>query len=246
MTGPDVTAPALAIEAVSYGYTAKTPVLHDIEFTVEGGVVGILGNNGAGKSTLLKLAAGLMAPSRGRVRVLGVDIAREPLKARRSTAFLPESLTLDGMLTPREFLHFVADLRGLPDPAAKIEHLLERLGGAPHADSLFREISFGMRRKVGVASAFLTGAPLVVLDEPGNGLDVASLTAVEALIGEHAASGGVVLMSSHDMAFVARSCSTVRVIAAGREVARGTPDELVRAASATDLHQAFQSLASAT
>lgn len=236
-----MTPPALVFEGASFAYPGGPPVVDGLDCAVASGVLGILGNNGVGKSTLLKLAAGLTEPDRGVVRVHGVDTRRGA--ARALTAFLPESLEVDGKLTPAEFLEFVARVRGVEAPSRAVAGLLERLGAAGDADRLMRELSFGARRKVGLAAALMGETPLVVLDEPGTGLDVASLDRVEGLIAERVAAGATVVLSSHDMAFVARTCGRLVVLTGGGRAVTTDPEALVRETGEPDLHHAFRAVA---
>jgi ABC-type multidrug transport system ATPase subunit len=223
--------------AVTHGY-GGVPVLRGLELTVEPGAVAVLGPNGAGKSTLLRLATGLSAPQSGKVYLLGDDTKKGRDQALAHTAYLPENLYLDGYLTPREFLQFVADIRGVADGEARAVLLLEQLGGTPHADRLFKELSFGMQRKVGLAAAFMGGVPLMVLDEPDTGLDVTALSRLEGMIADTVAEGRTVLLSSHDMGFVERSCARVVVLGDGQVAWSGSSAELVAATGSTNLHDA--------
>jgi ABC-2 type transport system ATP-binding protein len=235
-----VTPPALVFEGASFAYRGGPPVVEGLDCALAGGVLGVLGNNGVGKSTVLKLAAGLTEPDRGTVRVRGVDTRRGA--ARGLTAFLPESLEVDGKLTPGEFLKFVAEVRGVPDPSGAANRLLERLGAAAEADRLMRELSFGARRKVGLAAALMGDTPLVVLDEPGTGLDVASLDRLEGLIAERVGQGATVVLSAHDMGFVARTCDHLVVLLGGGRARAVEPDVLLRETGAPDLHHAFRTV----
>jgi len=235
--------PILEFDRVTRDHGGRAPALRDLSFQVEGGVLGVLGNNGVGKSTLLKLAAGLMEPATGHVRIGGHDTRRDATGARRLSAFLPENLTLDDLLTPEEFLRFAARVRECPEDA--LDPLVDRLGLGPHRSTLFKDLSFGSRRKVGLAAALMAGTRLLILDEPGNGLDVASLQVVEELIAERVAAGATVLLSSHDMAFVTRTCPRVMVLGRDGAVTNGTPATLVADSGQPDLHHAFAALAGA-
>jgi len=143
----------LVFEGVSHGYGDGPPVLDGFDWTVPRGVVGVLGNNGVGKSTLLKLATGFVRPRTGRVTLSGV--ATDQMEVRARTAFLPESLTVDGHLTAREFITFAANIRRVDSAASTAMTLLEHFGVGDRADELMRGLSFGSRRKVGLAAAFL-------------------------------------------------------------------------------------------
>ncbi|MDH4228235.1 MAG: ABC transporter ATP-binding protein [Nitrospirota bacterium] len=238
------TAEALVMQGVTHGYRAGVPVLNGLSLTHATGVAAVLGPNGAGKSTLLRLAAGLATPQSGRVQVAGLDTRRAREAALARTAFLPENLYLDGYLTPCEFLRFVADIRGIADGEARGVELLEALGGGAFGDRLFRELSFGMQRKVGIAAALLgqKQTSLLVLDEPDTGLDVTAMHSLERMIAGVAADGRAVLLSSHDMGFVARCCATVFILGGGQVVWSGPPAALVDAHHAPDLHHAMLSV----
>jgi len=225
------------MEAVTHNYGGG-PVLCALDLTVEPGAVAVLGPNGAGKSTLLRLAAGLSAPRSGKVFLFGHNTRKAREQALACTAYLPENLYLDGYLTPREFLRFVGEIRHVPDGEARATQLLDRLGGTPHADRLFKDLSFGMQRKVGLASAFMGGVPMMVLDEPDTGLDVTALHRLEGMIADTVADGRTVLLSSHDMGFVERSCSRVVVLGDGQVVWNGAPADLVAATGSATLHDA--------
>lgn len=238
-----MTVPALVFEGVTHGYGGAPPVLSSLDLCVQSGTFGVLGNNGAGKSTLLKLASAMVPPERGHVRVHGMD-TRSDESARLATAYQPEALNVDGSLTPAEFLRFAAEIRRLPDRDAALE-LYARLGGEDAPGTLFRELSYGTRRKVGLASALSAEASLFVLDEPDSGLDVASLEVVEELIRERREAGATVLVSSHDMGFINRVCDRVLVLKGGRICWHGAPEELVREQAASDLHHAFRMITGA-
>lgn len=232
--------PALVFTGVSHSYIDGPPVIDNMNLTVTDGIYGVLGNNGVGKSTWLKLAAGMMPPSRGKVSICGIPSKDDAV--REKTAILPESLALEGRLTGREFLEFAADIRGVPNGPAVVNGLLERFGIDDRADQLMQGLSFGSRRKVGLAAAFLSDAPVLLLDEPGNGLDVAGLQVVEAMIRERKEAGGCVVLSSHDMAFVARSCEKVLVMLGAGRVLESTPAALMDQTGQDDLHHAFSAL----
>jgi ABC-2 type transport system ATP-binding protein len=233
-----MTPPALAFDGASFAHPGGPTVVDGLDCAFAAGVLGVVGNNGVGKSTLLKLAAGLIEPDRGRVRVRGVDTRRGA--ARALTAFLPESLEVAEKLTPGEFLDFVARVRGVPDPEGETARMLDRLGARGDADRLLRELSFGARRKVGLAAALMGDTPLIVLDEPGTGLDVASLDRIEALIAGRVAGGATVVLSSHDLAFVARTCDRLIVLLGGGRALLTDPAALVAETGAPDLHHAFR------
>lgn len=217
--------PLVAVENAVKRYGELTAV-GGVSFSVASEIVGVLGSNGAGKSTLLKMIVGLLRPDEGHVRIAGHDVRLEQAEARRLVGYLPEDLEMYERLTGREFLRFVAGIKGVVPDDAEIEAELDAFGIGDKADHLIKEYSLGMKKKTGLLAA-LAGAPRVlVLDEPLNALDALSMRLVERRLEAFRASGGAVLLSSHVMAFVERVCSRVVVLRRGEAVAEGPPARL--------------------
>lgn len=221
----DETVPLVAVDGVVKRYGELTAV-DGVGFVAGPEILGVLGSNGAGKSTLLKMIVGLLRPDAGAIRIAGHNVRLEQAEARRLVGYLPEDLELYERLTGREFLRFVAGIKGVVPDDAAIEAELDTFGILDKADHLIKEYSLGMKKKTGLLAA-LTGAPRVlVLDEPLNALDAHSMRLVERRLAAFRDAGGVVLLSSHVMAFVERVCSRVLVLRRGRIVAEGTPSRL--------------------
>ena len=147
-----MSAPALAFEGVSKRYGQGPQALDDVSLEVPAGsVTGLLGPNGSGKTTLISILAGLARPSAGRARVLGVDVQRQPLKARRLLGVVPQELSSDPFFTVREALRLQSGYFGLRRNDGWIDELLHHLGLADKADSLPRQLSGGMKRRLMVA-----------------------------------------------------------------------------------------------
>jgi ABC-2 type transport system ATP-binding protein len=197
-----------------------------VSFSIGAEVFGVLGANGAGKSTLVKMLVGLLRPDRGTMRVAGHDVSRDSVEARRAVGYLPEDLELYERLTGREFLRFVAGLKGVPPDDAHIESELAEFGIGDKADHLIREYSLGMKKKAGLIAAFLGEPRVLVLDEPLNALDAFSMRLVERRLAAFREAGGAVVFSSHVMAFVERVCTRVLILRRGVAVADGAPAEL--------------------
>jgi len=222
----------------------------DVSLEVRSGeIVGFLGKNGAGKTTTLRCMAGLLAPDRGRIVVAGADLAREPRAAKARLGFVPDQPFLYERLSAREFLAFIAALYDLPADAAegRAAWLLDRLGLTADAGRLLGGVSLGMRQKTSIAAALLHSPPLLLLDEPLNGLDPPSARALKDLLREHARQGGGVLVSTHLLDVAERLCDRVVILNAGRVVAEGTLDALrgrhAGAASDRSLEDLFLELA---
>jgi ABC-2 type transport system ATP-binding protein len=205
------------------------PAVVDVSLRVGAGeIVGFLGANGAGKTTTLRCASGLLAPHGGRITVAGADLAREPRVAKARLGLVPDRPFLYERLSGREFLAFVAALYDLPASTAarRAEDLLARLHLAEHADRTIEGYSLGMRQKTAIAAALLHSPPLLLLDEPLNGLDPPAARLLKDLLREHARDGGGVLVSTHLLDVAERLCDRVVILRAGRVVAEGTLESL--------------------
>lgn len=189
-----------------------------------GDVTLLLGPNGAGKSTALSAISGALLPASGSVRIGGHDIAADPLAAKRKLGFADQPPALYEFLTVEEHLGFVAAVRGAADgEAARVMEQLQ-LGGI--AGRPCRELSFGMRQRVGLAAALLGDVALVLLDETLNGLDPYAARSARGAVEDAARRGAAVLMSTHLLGGAERMCQRVIIMDQGRIVADRTGDEL--------------------
>jgi len=207
-------------------------------------VTGLLGPNGAGKTTTLRLACGLMKPDAGTITIDGADVASDPQLAQSRLGVLPDASGLYGRLTAREHIRYFGALRGLrgAELARRVEHWIAALGLATVADRRVAGFSHGERTKVALARALVHDPQNVLLDEPTNGLDVASTRAVREVVRGLRREGRCVVFSSHVMQEVSALCDRIVIIAAGRVVAEGTPGELLAATGVTSLEDAFMAL----
>ncbi|MFY0581877.1 ATP-binding cassette domain-containing protein [Cystobacter fuscus] len=216
--------------------------VEDVSFRAEDGVVtGLLGPNGAGKTTTLRMLYSLIRPDRGSVKVDGLDVAERPLDVRRALGVLPDARGLYPRLTAREHVRYAGELHGLSGAAldARIAELVELLDMKDIADRRTEGFSQGERMKVALARALVHGPRNVLLDEPTNGLDVMSTRAVRTLIRRLREQGHCIVFSSHVMQEVAALCDRIVVVARGRVVAEGTPDELRARTGKENLEEAF-------
>jgi sodium transport system ATP-binding protein len=216
--------------------------VEDVSFQAGDGVVtGLLGPNGAGKTTTLRMLYTLVKPDRGSVTVDGLDVAGSPLEARRALGVLPDARGLYPRLTAREHARYAGELHGLSGAALekRIDALVELLDMKEIADRRAEGFSQGERMKVALARALVHGPRNVLLDEPTNGLDVMSTRAVRTLIRRLKDEGHCVIFSSHVMQEVAALCDRIVVVARGRVVAEGTPDELRARTGRDSLEEAF-------
>jgi sodium transport system ATP-binding protein len=211
----------------------------------DGAITGLLGPNGAGKTTTLRMLYAVMTPDSGRVQVDDVDAVADPQRAQARLGVLPDGFGLYPRLTAREHLEYFGALHGMSGArlARRAEELLELLDMRAIADRRTAGFSHGERTKVALARAIVHAPQNVLLDEPTNGLDVMSTRAVRGLVRRLRDEGRCVLFSSHVMQEVSALCDAIVVMAAGRVVARGTPDELRRQTGHDSLEDAFVALA---
>ncbi len=230
----------------SFGSSAPTRhALDGLTFSAaNGSITGLVGPNGSGKTTTLRLIAGLLGPDSGQVLVDGIDPARDPIGVRRRIGALTDGLGNYPRLTTREHLRYFGELRGMPAAAleARINQLLDLFDMRSIAGRRAQGFSLGERMKLALARAVINDPPNILLDEPANGLDVASVRALRTLIERFREAGKCVLLSSHLMAEVANLCDSVVVVARGKVVAQGSPDELIRSRQARSLEEAFVEL----
>jgi ABC-2 type transport system ATP-binding protein len=192
-----------------------------------GQVLGLLGPNGAGKSTAMRMIAGFLAPTSGTARVCGHDVQREPLKAKRALGYLPEGAPSYGEMTVREFLTFILRVRALPAEAGRrrFEEVVAHLQLEEVLEQCIDTLSKGLRRRVGLAQAILHDPPVLMLDEPTDGLDPNQKHAVRRLI-DAMARERTILISTHLLEEVHALCNRVVIIARGKLLADATPAEL--------------------
>ncbi len=195
-----------------------------------GEVYGLLGPNGSGKTTTILMLLGLTEPTRGAVRVLGLDPAREPLEVKRRVGYLPDSVGFYGELTARENLMYTAKLNGIPRAEAqqRIAEVLERMGLEKVADRPVAAFSRGMRQRLGLADVLLKRPQIAILDEPTLGLDPEAAHQFLDLIASLKHEGITVLLSSHLLHQVQAICDRVGLFHQGRLVLEGSVHELAQ------------------
>ena len=202
--------------------------VEDVSFQVAPGeVLGFLGPNGAGKTTTMRMITGFVAPTSGRASICGHDIETEPLPAKAAVGYLPEGAPSYGEMTVRRFLDFVADLRALSGErrTARLRHVIEHLHLGPVLEQTIDTLSKGFRRRVGLAQAIVHDPPVLILDEPTDGLDPNQKHEVRTLINDMARDK-IIVISTHLLEEVDAVCTRAIIIARGRIVADDTPTGL--------------------
>jgi ABC-2 type transport system ATP-binding protein len=209
----------IALDHVSRWY-GNVVAVNDVSFEVGRGITGLLGPNGAGKTTLLHMIAGLLAPSAGEVSIDGQATWRRPGMYRR-VGLVPEREAVYPYLTGREFVGLNAHLHALDDPDAAIVRAIERVELTADADRRVGTYSKGMRQRIKMAGALVHDPPVLVLDEPFNGMDPRQRLQMFELLRRMADEGRTVLLSSHILEEVERLADSVLVVYAGRLAAAG-------------------------
>jgi ABC-2 type transport system ATP-binding protein len=201
----------------------------DLSFEVNPGeVLGFLGPNGAGKTTTMRMLAGFITPSSGTASICGHDVIEDPLGAKAALGYLPEGAPVYGEMTVGGFLDFIADLRGLSgaERRERLGHVIEHLQLKDVLAQTIDTLSKGFRRRVGLAQAIVHNPPVLILDEPTDGLDPNQKHEVRALINDMARDK-IIVISTHILEEVEAVCSRAIIIARGRIVADATPAALV-------------------
>jgi ABC-2 type transport system ATP-binding protein len=207
-----------------------TVAVRRLSFAVAPGeVLGLVGPNGAGKTTTLRCVSGIVTPSAGTVAIAGMDLARDPVAAKRALAFVPDEPALFDYLTVEEHLAFVARLYGVADAPARTPALLAELELDGKRRALPSELSRGMRQKLAIACALLHEPRALILDEPLTGLDPVGMRRMKATIAARAAAGAAIVLSSHLLTLVEELCTRLLVLQRGEAAAQGTVAEIVAA-----------------
>ena len=216
----------------TYGTGARAvPALKGVDLTIGPGMFGLLGPNGAGKTTLMRILAGLVNPTAGGARVGGHDLATEHGKVavKAMLGYLPQELGLYPELTARQFLDYMAILKGVADPRVRrgrVAEVLETVGLADVADRKLKGFSGGMKRRVGIAQALLNDPRVLIVDEPTAGLDPEERIRFRNLLVD-LASDRIVILSTHIVEDISQTCRDMAVLDHGRVRFRGAPAELI-------------------
>ena len=203
--------------------------VNNVNFNVYGGeVFGFLGPNGAGKTTTIKMIVGLLQPTSGSVKVAGYDVQTQPILAKASCGYVPDTPNLYAKLTGRELLRFVGDLYNLDRTQAtrRIEELLRMFDLVRAAEDTVDSYSHGMQQKASLAAALMHDPRVLVLDEPTVGLDPKSARLIKDILRQLADRGAAVMLSTHILEIAERMCDRIGIINQGQLIAQGTMDEL--------------------
>jgi ABC-2 type transport system ATP-binding protein len=225
-------------------YGAKRAV-DGVSFSVKRGeILGFLGPNGAGKSTTMKMITGFLRPDSGTAIVDGIDVSKDPVAVKSKLGYLPENAPAYPEMTVAEFLGFIAEVRGFREASAKNAQV-ERAITLTHLDSVrsqtIETLSKGYKQRVGFAQALLHNPPVLILDEPTDGLDPNQKNEVRLIIKNMAAEKAVIL-STHILEEVEAICTRVIIISRGKIVADETPKQLLARKAGARMDEIFRSL----
>ena len=217
----------IQVENITKKYGSFTAV-NNISFEIEEGeIVGFLGPNGAGKSTTMNMITGFIEPTSGKIIVDGYNISKKPKKAKRQIGYMPEGVPLYSDLTVKEFVTYMAELKGVAkkERKEKVLKVLEETGLTEVQNKLTRNLSRGYKQRVSMAGALVSNPKVIILDEPTVGLDPKQVTEIRALIKE-LGKDHTVILSSHILSEVSQICNRVIIINKGQIVAIDTPENL--------------------
>jgi ABC-2 type transport system ATP-binding protein len=198
----------------------------DVSFSAAAGeIVGLLGPNGAGKTTTMRMLTGFMPPTSGTAKIAGFDILDDSFEVRKHVGYLPERIPIYPDMTVRGYVTFWAQMRGLRRPRKQVDHVLERVQLLDRHKSLVRNLSKGMRQRLGLAQALVHNPDVLILDEPTIGIDPQQVIEVRDQVRE-LGSGHTILFSTHILSEAEQVCDRVLIIDKGRILAEGRPAEL--------------------
>src|SRR5215469_8403905 len=219
---------AIRTEQLTRRFGALTAV-SSVDLRVNAGqFFGFLGPNGAGKSTTIKMLTGLLAPTSGRMELLGLDFQSNLIEVKRQVGVVPEGMGLFERLSGREYLRFVGRMYGLDRRTTekRTDELLDFMQLADREKSLIVDYSHGMQKKIALVAAVIHRPRILFLDEPFEGVDALAAGALKALLGRMTERGATIFLTSHVLEIVERLCSHVAIIHKGRLVAQGSLEEL--------------------
>ncbi len=216
----------------TYGLIKKfgsVQALTDLNLRImPGEIYGLLGPNGAGKTTTIKTILGLLEPTSGWIKVAGFDPVKQPIEVKSKIGYVAENPVIYDSLSPRDFLEFVASIRKIDQRVngEMVTRLADAFSMGQYFDSPIATFSLGMKQKVALIASLIHQPPVLLLDEPLNGLDAKSSRIVKDLVSFHAEKGGAVLFSTHIMEVAEQICTRIGIIDRGKVIAEGTLDQL--------------------
>lgn len=216
----------IEIHHLTKRYGNGVTALEDVSFAVGSGVFGLLGHNGAGKTTLMRALATVLEPSAGTIRVCGFDVKKQGNAVRSRIGYLPQELAMYPSLSARDFVRYMAELKGVRNRSAA-DAALEQVEMHMYAKRKIGQLSGGMRRRVGIAQALVGDPQVLIVDEPTAGLDPEERVRFRGVLSRFAQGGKTVLLSTHIVEDVHQICEELAVLRGGRLFYAGTPSALM-------------------
>ena len=216
----------IEISHVTKKYSNGVLALDDISFCVGSGVFGLLGHNGAGKTTLMKALVTVLSPSTGTIRICGFDSRKQGNEVRERIGYLPQELAMYPSLSVFDFVNYMAELKGIHDKKV-VNEVLEQVEMLEFSKRKIKQLSGGMKRRVGIAQALIGNPQILVVDEPTAGLDPEERVRFRGLLSRYAREGRTVLLSTHIVEDVHQLCEEIAVLRKGRLFYAGTSAALL-------------------
>lgn len=232
----------ITVKDVHKSYTKDTETIRGVSFEIgKGTIFGLLGPNGAGKTTLMQIIATLMKPTSGTVEINGLSPEKDLLEIHKFLGFLTTEIKLDPVSTPDDLFDFFAELYDIPKNEVKSrkEKAFERFGITPFAKRRISELSTGMKQKISIAISLLHDPPIIIFDEPTNGLDILTSRQVTDYLKELRNEGRCIILSTHIFSVAEELCDEVAILVDGKIVAQGTVAELTAMSGEKDFEDAF-------
>ena len=232
----------IEVSHVSKQYSGSDDVVRDVSFEVkDGAIFGLLGPNGAGKTTLMQMIATLLVPSQGNVLINGLNTRTDEREIRRNIGFLTSEVKLDPFSTPDKLFRFFGDLYGIDRKTVEQRKAesFARFDIAPFAQKKIIELSTGMKQKISIAISLIHNPPVVIFDEPTNGLDILTARQVTDYLRELRANGRTILLSTHIFSVAEDLCDEIAVLVDGRVVALGSIAALKETTGTQSFEDAF-------
>ena len=237
------TSPAIVVDNVIKNYGKDAPnIIKGVSFTVGAGeIYGLLGPNGAGKTTLMQMISTLSRPTSGSISICGMDSVKDALEIHKKIGFLTTEIKLDPLSTPDKLYDFFSSLYSIPEEGAKIkkETAFETFGITPFADKRIVELSTGMKQKVSIAISLIHEPPVIIFDEPTNGLDILTSKQVTDYLLELKSQGRAIILSTHIFQVAEELCDRIGMLVDGKIAAEGTQEELMKLAGKDRFEDAF-------
>ena len=232
----------ITVKDIHKSYTKDTETIKGVSFEIgKGTIFGLLGPNGAGKTTLMQIIATLMKPTSGTVEIAGMSPDKDLLKIHKLLGFLTTEIKLDPVSTPDRLFDFFAELYDIPKDEIinRKEKAFARFGITPFAGRRISELSTGMKQKISIAISLLHDPPIIIFDEPTNGLDILTSRQVTDYLKELRNEGRCIILSTHIFSVAEELCDEVAVLVDGKIVAQGTVDELTALTGEKNFEDAF-------